>query len=140
MEQTTILAPFAGMMLLTLVVWVYMGARRIPFIVGAKLTRKQLTPLELARLAPPAVATPADNFRNLCELPTIFYAVVLYVYATQQVDSAYLVAAWIFFAFRILHSIVHCTFNYIPLRFAVYVISAVALWFMVLRIAYTVIF
>jgi hypothetical protein len=28
---------------------------------------------------------------------------------------------------------VHCTFNFIPLRFALYVISAGALWFIVLR-------
>jgi len=32
------------------------------------------------------------------------------------------VAAWGFFLFRVLHSVVHCTFNFIPLRFALYVI------------------
>jgi hypothetical protein len=45
------------------------------------------------------------------------------------------VAAWGFFLFRVLHSVVHCTFNFIPLRFALYVISAGALWFMVIRAA-----
>jgi hypothetical protein len=34
-----------------------------------------------------------------------------------------------------LHSLVHCTFNFVPLRFWLYVISALALWLMVLRIA-----
>jgi hypothetical protein len=46
-------------------------------------------------------------------------------------------AAWVFFLFRALHSVVHCTFNFIPLRFFLYVISAGALWFMVLRAAMT---
>ncbi len=47
-------------------------------------------------------------------------------------------AAWCFFVFRVLHSIVHCTFNFIPLRFVLYVISAMALWFMVARAALAV--
>jgi hypothetical protein len=34
-----------------------------------------------------------------------------------------------------MHSVVHCTFNFIPLRFVLYVISAGALWFMVVRAA-----
>jgi hypothetical protein len=135
-KQSLIFAPFAGTLLLTLVVWLYMYARRIPFMASSGLIhRKQLFPHELARLSPPEVACPADNFRNLCELPPLFYAVVLYLYMTRQVDTVYLAAAWVFFVFRLLHSLVHCTFNHIPLRFAMYVIASLALWLMVLRIA-----
>ena len=94
-----------------------------------------MTPLELARLSPPQVSNPSDNLKNLFELPTVFYVVVLYIYVTNQVDGAYLWAAWGFFLFRALHSAVHCTFNFIPLRFALYVTSAGALWFIVLRAA-----
>jgi hypothetical protein len=135
MDQSVIFRPFLATMLLTLVVWVYMYGRRLPFILSMGLDPKQMTPLELARLSPPQVSNPSDNLKNLLELPTVFYAVVLYIHATSQVDSAYLGAAWGFFMFRALHSVVHCTFNLIPLRFAVYVISAGALWFMVLRAA-----
>ena len=138
MNQTAILSPFVGTMLLTIVVWAYMYARRIPFIMRNKLTPGQLTPAELARLSPPEVANPSDNLKNLFELPTIFYAVVLYLYAAEQVDGLYLGAAWVFFGFRALHSAVHCTFNFVPLRFWLYAISALALWFMVLRVAYRV--
>ncbi len=122
-------------MLLTLVVWVYMYGRRLPFIFSSGLDPKQMTPLELARLSPPQVSNPSDNLKNLFELPTVFYVVVLYIYVTNQVDAAYLWAAWGFFLLRALHSAVHCTFNFIPLRFALYVISAGALWFIVLRAA-----
>ena len=122
-------------MLLTLVVWVYMYGRRLPFIFSSGLDPKQMTPLELARLSPPQISNPSDNLKNLFELPTVFYVVVLYLYVTSQVDAAYLWAAWGFFLFRALHSAVHCTFNFIPLRFALYVISAGALWFIVLRAA-----
>jgi hypothetical protein len=135
MNQTAIVVPFVGTMVLTMLVWLYMYVRRIPFIMRNQLTPQQLTPSELARLSPPAVANPSDNLKNLFELPTIFYAVVLYLYASQQVDEWYLVAAWVFFGFRVLHSVVHCTFNFVPLRFGLYAISALALWLMVLRIA-----
>jgi len=112
-----------------------MYGRRLPFIFSSGLDSKKMTPLELARLSPPQVSNPSDNLKNLFELPTVFYAVVLYLFATSQVDLAYVVAAWAFFLFRALHSIVHCTFNFIPLRFVLYVLSAAALWFMVLRAA-----
>jgi hypothetical protein len=115
-----------------------MYARRIPFVLRSRLTPQQLTAAELARLSPPEVSNPSDNLKNLFELPTVFYAVVLYLYATREVDTGYLVAAWIFFAFRVLHSAVHCTFNFVPLRFWLYAISALALWFMVLRIAWSI--
>jgi hypothetical protein len=135
MDQTVIFQPFAATIILTMVVWVYMYARRLQFIFSRGLDPKQMTPVELARLSPPQVSNPSDNLKNLFELPTIFYAVVLYLFATHQVDAAYLNAAWGFFAFRALHSVVHCTFNLIPLRFVLYVISAGALWFMVIRAA-----
>jgi hypothetical protein len=133
MEPEKIFQPFVATMLLTLVVWLYMYAQRIPFILRSKLQPSQLTPLELARLSPAAVANPSDNLKNLFELPTIFYALVLYLYLTDMVDGLYLGAAWTFFVFRVLHSAVHCTFNLVPLRFWLYAISALALWFMVLR-------
>lgn len=135
MNQAVIFQPFVATMLLTLAVWIYMYSRRLPFIFSSGLDPKQMTPAELARRSPPQVSNPSDNLKNLFELPTVFYAVILYLYLTQQVDTPYLAAAWCFFAFRVLHSLVHCTFNLIPLRFTVYVISAAALWFMVVRAA-----
>jgi hypothetical protein len=135
MQQKQIFAPFVGVLLLTLVVWLYMYSRRLPFILGSRLTPEQMTATELARLSPPRVSNPSDNLKNLFELPTLFYAVALYLYVTQQVDRPYVIAAWTFFGFRILHSWVHCTFNLVPLRFWLYVMSALALWFMILRAA-----
>ena len=135
MNQAAIFQPFVATMILTMVVWAYMYGRRLPFIFSSGLDPKQMTPLELARLSPPQVSNPSDNLKNLFELPTVFYAVILYLYATNRVDTAYVGAAWVFFLFRAMHSAVHCTFNYIPLRFVLYVVSAGALWFMVLRAA-----
>jgi hypothetical protein len=135
-EQTAIFGPFFATMLLTLIVWAYMYVRRIRFITLSKLNPKDLAvPGELARLSPPAVSNPSDNLKNLFEVPAIFYALVLYLFATNQVDAVYVGAAWIFAAFRALHSAVHCTFNLVILRFYLYLISTLAAWFMLLRAA-----
>ena len=135
MKQTAIFAPFFSVMLLTLVVWFYMYAKRIPFLQKSKTNLNRLTPAELARISPPTVANPSDNLKNLLELPTLFYGVVLYLFVTNSVDLGYLVAAWIFAAFRIFHSAVHCTVNIVILRFWLYCISTLALWFMLIRAA-----
>ena len=124
------------MMILTLVVWVYMYVRRIHFIKTTKLSPNDLAvPGELARLSPAAVSNPSDNLKNLFELPVLFYALALYLFATGQVDAAYVYAGWIFAGFRVLHSAVHCTFNLVMLRFWLYAISSAALWFMMIRAA-----
>ncbi len=133
MEQTAIFTPFFLMILLTLIVWVYMYAKRIPFIQKSNLNPEQLTPIEFARISPPEVANPSDNLKNLFEVPTIFYSLVLYLYVTNQVDTVYVTAAWTFVVFRVFHSAVHCTVNIIILRFWLYCISTLVLWFMVIR-------
>jgi hypothetical protein len=135
MNSSRIFAPFFAMIALTIVVWFYMYARRIPFIIRSNLTPTQLSPLEFGRLSPPAVANPSDNLKNLFELPTIFYALVLCLYVTSHVDATYVLAAWLFVGFRVLHSAVHCTFNFVPLRFWLYAGGALSLWFMVVRAA-----
>jgi hypothetical protein len=58
---------------------------------------------------------------------------------SHQVDARYVLLGWVFFLFRALHSVVHCTFNFIPLRFVLYVISAAAMWCMVVRAVLTAI-
>ena len=66
-------------------------------------------------------------------MPVLFYALALYLFATNQVDGVYLTAAWIFVAFRVLHSLVHCTVNIVTLRFGLYLVATIAVWFIALR-------
>jgi len=134
--QTAIFGPFFATMLLTFVVWVYLYVRRIHWIQTENITPAQLLPPgALAQLSPAAVNNPSDNFKNLFEVPVLFYALALYLFVTNQVDAAYVTAAWIFAGFRVLHSAVHCTFNLVMLRFYLYLISTAALFFMLWRAA-----
>jgi len=136
MTQAAIFGPLFATVLLTFVVWVYMYIRRISFITSNKISSKDLAvPGALAQLSPPAVSNPSDNLKNLFEIPVIFYALAFYLFATKQVDTAYVAAAWVFVAFRVLHSAVHCTFNLVILRFYLYLFAALAVWLIAIRAA-----
>ena len=136
MQESEIFGPFIGMLLLTFVVWVVLYVRRIGFLLGNKIAAQRLTsPEKTVQLIPEDVNSPANNFKNLCELPVVFYALCLYLYVSGSVDSIYVTAAWVFLAFRVVHSVIHCTANIVMLRFLAYLASALALWFMVLRAA-----
>lgn len=136
MKQEAIFSPFFGTIFLTFLVWVYMYVRRIRFILSLKISAKDLTtPGKLAQISPPEVSNPSDNLKNLFEIPVLFYALLLYLYVTKQVDVVYVNAGWIFVVFRLLHSIVHCTFNFVMLRFYLYLFAAGAVWFIAIRAA-----
>jgi hypothetical protein len=135
-SPSAIFAPFFAVMFLTLAVWVYMYARRIPLIRSLRLSQQDLAkPGELARLSPPAVSNPSDSLKNLFEVPVLFYALVLFLFVTNRVDAVHVGAAWVFFVFRAAHSLVHCTFNHVLLRFSLYLVATAAVWFMLARAA-----
>jgi hypothetical protein len=134
MAQSAIFGPFFATMLLTLLVWIYMYVRRISFLTSNDISSRDMAvPGALAQISPAAVSNPSDNLKNLFELPVLFYALALYLFAVRQVDATYVTAAWVFVAFRVLHSAVHCTFNLVMLRFTLYLVAALAVWFMLVR-------
>lgn len=134
MNDTQILEPMLGMMVLTAVVWFVLYARRIPAMrkVGVP-TQEYTTPDKGAALLPEAVSYPSNNFKNLFELPVLFYGLCLYLFVTQSAATADIYAAWLFLGFRVLHSAIHCTVNIVVARFAAYFAAALALWFMLGR-------
>ena len=137
MHGEEIFGPFFGMMLLTFVVWVVMYVRRLHCIISNRIDTRELTiPEKGAKLIPENVSWPAYNFRNLFELPVLLYALCLYLFVTGNVDTMFVSSAWLFVALRSVHSLVHCTRNIVKLRFTVYMLGAIVLWFMILRSAW----
>ncbi|MEH1945983.1 MAG: MAPEG family protein [Nostoc sp.] len=137
MTQDQVFGPFFATVFLTSLVWVYMYIRRIGFITSQKIRPQDLAePGPVVRIWPPGVSNPSDNLKNLFEIPVLFYVLVLYLFITKQVDAIYVNAAWVFVVFRALHSIVHCTFNLIMLRFYLYLFATLAVWFIAIRAAF----
>jgi len=70
----------------------------------------------------------ADNYRNLFEMPVLFYLALGVAFATSQVSPLVLGLAWGYVVFRVLHSYIHCTYNRVMHRFYAFLASNVLLW------------
>lgn len=134
MLQQEIFGPMFALMFLTFVVWVLMYVRRRDFVAANRISLRDIaTPESLGRVLGEHANNPGNNFRNLCELPVLFYAICFYLYAVAQVDVAYLVLAWSFFGLRVLHSYIQCSSNRVSRRLLFYALSSLALWLMIGR-------
>jgi hypothetical protein len=134
MPPAELALPMLGMMVLTLLVWVFLFIRRISFAQSNNIDIEEFkTPADIQALIPGDESASSNNLKNLFELPILFYAICLYLTVTLQVDSVYVNCAWAFLVLRTLHSLIHCTYNRVAHRFAVYALSGIALWIMVVR-------
>jgi hypothetical protein len=114
------------MALLNLLVWLRLYQTRI-----GEMKRRRIHPQSVASSSQMAAledTRAADNFRNLFELPVLFYAAMLLIIFSQTESPVLLALAWAFVALRYLHSYIHCTYNRVKDRFTVYLFSGIALW------------
>ncbi|HTD89692.1 MAG TPA: MAPEG family protein [Burkholderiales bacterium] len=65
----------------------------------------------------------ADNFRNLFEVPVLFFALAAVALATGYVPGWLVICAWVYFALRLVHSFIHCTYNNVYHRFIIFLAS-----------------
>lgn len=128
-SNEALLLPFAGMMLLTFLVWLYMYFHRFRWIAASKVPAQSLAQgVKSLDGLPSKVVNPPANFKNLFELPVLFYALCLALISMNAVTEAQVFLAWGFLVFRALHSLIHCTVNIVKWRFLTYLIAALCLW------------
>lgn len=84
---------------------------------------------ELLRGAEPpaAVVKTGNHLRNLAEFPPLFYVALLAVLLTANADPTFVALAWAYVGLRIAHGLVHLSVNKVPLRFAFFMLSNLAL-------------
>ena len=127
MDTRLIFLPALAMAALTLVVCWRMYVMRI-----GEMKRERIHPQSVAMSADMAARVKdtraSDNFRNLFELPVLFYMALAIAALTGQVNAATIGLAWTFVALRIVHSTIHCTYNKVTHRFSAYVAGGLALW------------
>ncbi|WP_395793696.1 MAPEG family protein [Aquimonas sp.] len=112
----------------------------LTFLVWCRLYAERLGQMRRDRIRPQSVATSAqmsakladsrasDNFRNLFELPVLFYFALMVAAMSGQTGALVIGLAWTFVVLRAVHSLIHCTYNRVMHRFSVYLLSAVVLW------------
>jgi hypothetical protein len=72
---------------------------------------------------PHHVARITYNLANQFELPVIFYAVIVLLIATNKSTMIDVIAAWVFVAGRLVHTLVQCLTDNVPLRGKVFLIN-----------------
>lgn len=138
MNQQIILQPVIALFLLTIAVWVFMYVRRLTYILSNNIDSQSIaTPELLNALLPASINNSSNNLKNLFELPVIFYVLCVFLALTQKVDPVFLYAAWTYVGLRAIHSLIQCTVNIVNFRFIAYILSSLILWFMVARLAWS---
>lgn len=127
MKSMAIWWPAVALVALTFVVWCRMYAVRI-----GQMKRERIHPQSVATSAEAAArltdSCAADNFRNLFELPVLFYLGLVVAAQADLAGPAVLALAWIFVALRVLHSWIQCTYNKVMHRFHAYAAGGFVLW------------
>ncbi|MEO6264747.1 MAG: MAPEG family protein [Luteimonas sp.] len=127
MIERDIFYPVLAMVGLTFAVWLRMYFTRI-----GEMKRERIHPQSIALSAQAATrlsdTRAADNFRNLFELPVLFYLAMVVAALTAQVGALTLGLAWLFVLLRVAHSVIHCGYNKVMHRFKAYLAGGVVLW------------
>ena len=134
MSFKPILLPLLVQVLLTFAVWVYMFAWRIPEIARKGIDPQRLQDRASAHELLPDSANASNNLKNLFELPILFYTAILLSLVLMIQDPLLVQLAWGFVILRIVHSVIHCTYNNVNHRFAAYAVSALFLLFIWIRL------
>lgn len=120
----------------------------LTFLVWCRLYAERLGQMKRERVHAQSVATSAqmaarlkdtraaDNFRNLFELPVLFYFVLLVAAQTGQSGALVLGLAWAFVVLRVVHSAIHCSYNRVTHRFLAYLLGACCLWLLLAAVGW----
>ena len=125
MTTQDILLPLFVEVILTFLLWVFMAAFRTrDFSTGA------VRPEQIALREPnwpPRTQQFAYAFSNQFEIPVLFYVLTILAYVTHLAGLIFVILAWVFVIFRLLHAYVHVTSNVVRVRGALYGVAVVAL-------------
>jgi hypothetical protein len=124
--DAAVFTPAIAMAALTAVVWLRMLSDRVGEMRARKIHPQQLaTPRLVAQKLENLQS--ADNFRNLLEVPVLFYVLCGYLAITKLTSVLLLACAWGYVVLRTYHSYIQLTHNTVMRRFQVYVASCIVL-------------
>jgi hypothetical protein len=124
--DAAVFTPAIAMAALTAVVWLRMLSDRVGEMRARKIHPQQLaTPRLVAQKLENLQS--ADNFRNLLEVPVLFYVLCGYLAITKLTSVLLLACAWGYVVLRAYHSYIQLTHNTVMRRFQVYVASCIVL-------------
>jgi hypothetical protein len=126
MHQDLIFAPMGALAFVTQAVLLLIPIRRFQAGAAGHVQSDDFKLGESARV-PPHVALPNRAMMNLLELPMLFYVASLMFFVAGKVDGAVLAVAWFYVALRVVHSVIHLTYNRVMHRLIPFALSNLVL-------------
>ena len=139
--QSGILKPVVVLIAWTLVMLVWMLARRLPAMKAAGVDLTRLVGgrgADADGVLPASAQWKAHNYNHLMEQPTLFYAVTLVIAFTGTGDGVNMWIGWGYAALRIAHSLWQASVNRVSVRFALFILSSLCLVALTLHAAMAV--
>jgi len=137
--MTSVFLPALVLMLITLAVWLNMTLSRVVAIKANDLDVQAFsTPEKFNAVLNDRSQALGNCYKNLFEVPVIFYALTAFVAISTAGDALYINMAWAYVGLRALQACVHCTYNRVMHRFYAYLASCLVLWVMVIRFFLTI--
>jgi hypothetical protein len=134
--RSPLLAPIIALALWSFVMCAWLYAARIPAIRRIGIVYDPQRPAEEFHAQLPAAARwKADNYNNLMEQPTLFYAVALTLALLGADAGLNLGLAWLYVALRVVHSLIQAMVNIVMFRFAIFMAATLVLLAMSIRAA-----
>ncbi len=134
--QAQMLAPAAVLVAWSLVMLFWLAGARLPAMKKALGEGGKPKPggrgQDLEGLLEARVNWKSHNYTHLMEQPTLFYAVSLII-ALLGAAAGDVLAAWLYVAIRIVHSIWQATVNVVSVRFLLFLASTSALIYLAFR-------
>jgi hypothetical protein len=131
--QSNILTPMLALILWTFVLWFWLYATRIPAMRAARIDPAKIKRKDDLDPLPLRVKQVADNYNHLHEQPTVFYALIVYSQLAGVHDGLNIVLAWAYVGIRVIHSLVQCTSNFVPVRFSIFALGSLVLMAIAIR-------
>ena len=130
------LAPAAVLVAWSLVMLFWTALTRFPAMAKSGMDLKNAKPggrgQDLEGVIPDKVNWKSHNYAHLMEQPTIFYAAVVII-ALMGAGPTETLAAWIYVAIRIVHSLWQAMVNVVSVRFGLFILSTLALVYLAYR-------
>jgi hypothetical protein len=133
--EKLILLPVFMQVLLTSVVLIVMGRRRIRAAKRKEISMAAFKTMNLTGATEQVIAT-SRNFENQFQMPMLYLFSVLFTLQAGLADMVYVVLGSVFVLLRVVHSIVHTGSNNVRLRFNVFLLGCFVLWIIWLRLAW----
>lgn len=126
MSAHPILAPVFALVAWTCCILLLVAYRRVRPFGGERAHPREFALGESPKV--PAAARLANrNYMNLFELPVLFYVGCLVAVVADAETPALVAIGWAYVAFRIVHSVIHVTYNHVMHRFYAFAASNAAL-------------